>query len=100
SASATAEESPARPPPITITLFEDIVLGVPAKPRTQKDPGFFGGAQPYAFGENIVAALFDAPQQPAINARQRPESGPRVGVYVGNQFHAFTVKIQSASGFE
>src|ERR1700686_5316115 len=78
SASATADESPARPPPITITLFEDIVLGVPAQPRAQQNPCLFGSAQPHTLGENIVAAFFDPPQQTAIDPRQGPKRGARI----------------------
>jgi len=36
----------------------------------------------------------------AINSRQRPERGARVGVHFWYQFHAFPVKVQGASGFE
>src|SRR5580704_18108693 len=75
SASATAEESPARPPPITITLFEDIGLGIPAEARANQDAGFFGSAEAHAFGEDIIPARLDAAKQAAVNSRERPERG-------------------------
>ena len=68
------------------------MLGEPAQPRAEEDPRLFRCAQPHALGENIVAARFNAPQQTAIDPRQRPERGTRVGVHVKDQFHAFAVK--------
>src|SRR5580704_15500256 len=85
SASATAEESPARPPPITITLFEDIFLGVPAEPCAQQDPCFFRSAQPCTLGEYIITARFDAPKQAAVDSRERPKSGSCIPMNLGDQ---------------
>src|SRR5579871_3402397 len=98
SASATAEASPASPPPITITLFEDIRLGIPAEARAHQDAGFFGSADAHAFGENIIPARLDAAKQAAVNSGERPERCAGVFVDERDQADAFAVEIPGARG--
>src|SRR6202049_764598 len=99
SASATPEESPARPPPITITLFEDIRLRPPAPNSAQEDARLLRGIQPHTRGKHIKVALFDTSQQTAIDPRQGPQSRPAVRVDFANEPSPFAIEFPRSFRF-
>src|SRR5580704_12364487 len=100
SASATAEDSPASPPPITRTLCEGILLPPAAHPRRQEILNFFRTRQGNAGRENIEVTLFDPRQKAAVGANQSPERGAAVGIDTVNQLRAFVIKVPRAICFE
>ena len=81
-------------------LFEDISLRVPAQPRTQQDPGFFGRAQPHTFGENIIPARVNPAQQATVNSHESPKRGARIGMNQRDQLHALAITIPCARAFK
>ena len=86
SASATAEDSPARPPPITRTLCEGITLpsagSARREARRQEILDFFGIGKRNARTEDVEIAFFDSGEQAAVRANQRPESGAAVRIHL------------------
>src|SRR6202050_1321967 len=99
-ASAAPDESPARPPPITITLFDDIRLRPRAQLRASKDAKFFGGAQANPRRKNIVAARFDPREQTAVGPRQTPKRGAAIPIHQSDQRGAILIEAPGAIGFK
>src|SRR5258708_1197288 len=70
SASATPAASPASPPPITITLFKDILFRVAAEARLGDEHHFFRFGKPHTIAENGKIQRLDATQQRAVGMNQ------------------------------
>src|SRR5258708_35582155 len=98
SASATPAASPASPPPITITFFEDIIPSVPPKFCAGDEDHFIRFAEPDAFAKNREIQRFDAGQQRVISMHQKPERSAAVGGYKVEQVAAFRVERPGAVG--
>src|SRR5712692_8649631 len=100
SASATAEDSPASPPPITIRLFESIFARPPAALRPHQDPRFFPSREAHAAGTDIIPAAFNFRQNAAVDPAQRPERGATVAIDHGKKLPALPVEAPGALGLE
>src|SRR5690348_7194779 len=98
SASATAQASPARPPPITKTLCEGISLPPTRHPSSEKILKFFRSRQRNARGKHVKPAFFDSRQKAAIGPNQGPQRGAAVRVHFIHQGRALFVKPPRARG--
>src|SRR5690348_11920432 len=98
SASATAQASPARPPPITKTLCEGIPLPPTRHPSSDKILKLFCARQRNARGKDIKSAFFDSREKAAIGTNQRPQRGPTVRVHFIHERRALFVKVPRARG--
>src|SRR5579863_6612709 len=100
SASATAEASPARPPPITRTLCEGIPLPPTRHPRCQEILKFLGARQRNAPGKDVESTLFDSCEKAAVCPNQRPQSSAAVRVHFVHQRRALFVKLPRARSLD
>src|SRR6266852_1045799 len=96
SASATPAASPASPPPITITFFEDIIPGVPPEFCAGDEDHFIRFAEPDTFAKHREVQRFDAGQQRVVSMHQKPQGAAAVGIDQIEQLGAFCVELPGA----
>src|SRR5258708_227151 len=73
-------DRPASPPPITITLFKDILFHVAAEARLGNEHHFFGFGKTNAFAEDGEVQQLDAAEEGAISMNEKPKSAAAVGI--------------------
>src|SRR6202040_4123477 len=78
SASATPAASPASPPPITITLFKNILFRVTPETRLGDEHHFFSFRKPHALAEDREIERLDASEQRAVGVYKKPQRATTV----------------------
>src|SRR5712672_1002764 len=92
--------SPASPPPITITLFKDILFRVAAEARLGDKHHFFRFGKTNALAEDGKIQKFDSAKQSTVRMHQQPQRAAAVGIDEAEEGGAFFVKLPGAFGFE
>src|SRR5258708_6238392 len=100
SASATPAASPASPPPITITLFKDILFRMAAEARLGDEHHFFGFGKPHTLAEDAKSDRLDATQQRAVRMNEQPQRAAAVRIDEAEQSRTFFIELPGALGFE
>src|SRR5216684_5847105 len=100
SASAMPAASPASPPPITITLFKDILFRVAAEARLGNEQHFFRFGKPHTLAEDSKVQRLDACEQGAVSMNQQPQGAAAVCIDEPEQGRTLFIELPRAFGFE
>src|SRR5262249_32749433 len=100
SASATPAARPAKPPPITITLFKDGLFFGASEARLSDKHHFFRFGEPDAFSKNGEVERFNARKQRAIGVYEEPKRCAAVGVDEAEERGALFVGLPGAVSLE
>src|SRR6266852_7539320 len=100
SASATPAASPASPPPITITLFKDILFRVAAEARLGDQHHFFRFGKTNALAEHGEVQQLNAAEERAVSMHQQPQCAAAIGVDEPEQSGTFFIQLPGALGFK
>src|SRR5216684_6735844 len=92
--------SPASPPPITITLFKDILFCVAAEARLGDEHHLFRFSKPHTLAEYGEVQRLEAAEKRAVGMNQQPQCAAAVGIDEPEQNRTFFVELPGALGFE
>src|SRR5580658_10525048 len=100
SASATLAASPASPPPITITLFKNILFREAAEARLCDEQHLFRFRETHPFAENGEIEGLNAGQQGAVCMHQQTEGATTLRIDQAEKRGAFLVTLPGTVCFK